>query len=251
MDEQALGRWAQAERHLEEAIEIQDPWVKKNQSVLDESLRAVRRHVAQLELRGEPAGAEVLVGGAPAGTLPLPRPMRLAEGEVALELRAPGHQPERRTFTLAGGETKVLSISLAKVAPPPAPPPPPAADLRVVAPPPRDDSPAPGRPYRLAAASAAAVGVAGLVGGVVMSLRVKDLEDQVKEARDDAKVADLNDQGTRAQRFQWIGYGVGAAGLAGGGLLWWLGARADRPEGVALAPLVTPGTAGALLRGAF
>jgi hypothetical protein len=51
----------------------------------------------------------------------------------------------------------------------------------------------------------------------------------------------------------WVSYGVGAAGLAGGALLYYLGWRAGKEPGaaVALLPVVAPGVAGAAVRGAF
>jgi hypothetical protein len=51
----------------------------------------------------------------------------------------------------------------------------------------------------------------------------------------------------------WGSYGVGAACLAGGSLLYYLGWHSGRDSGssVALVPNVAPGMAGAVLTGAF
>ena len=51
----------------------------------------------------------------------------------------------------------------------------------------------------------------------------------------------------------WVSYGVGAACVATGAILYYLGAQAGKNgnAGVALLPAFAPGTAGAVLTGAF
>src|SRR5687767_13732162 len=44
--EQALERWTDAEAHLNEALRARnDPWIRKNRAVLEESLRTVRGRI--------------------------------------------------------------------------------------------------------------------------------------------------------------------------------------------------------------
>src|SRR5687768_12256290 len=51
--EQALGRWAVADRHLRQALEsADDPWIRKNRGSIDESLTMIAGHVGQLEVSG-------------------------------------------------------------------------------------------------------------------------------------------------------------------------------------------------------
>src|SRR5438128_2093383 len=62
LDELALGRWIDAERHLQEALgSSSDSWIRKNQNTLRDSLERVRAQLGELEILGGPVGAEVLV----------------------------------------------------------------------------------------------------------------------------------------------------------------------------------------------
>ena len=82
--EKALGRWAEADRHLTDALKGgQDPWIHKNLTVLEKTLAEVKRQVARIEITGEPVGADVLVNGRPVGKVPLPHPVRVNAGSPA------------------------------------------------------------------------------------------------------------------------------------------------------------------------
>src|SRR5436190_1826813 len=60
--EQALGRWADAEAHLAEALRATgDAWIATWHKHLDDSLAEVRRHLGRLQILGDPPGAEVRV----------------------------------------------------------------------------------------------------------------------------------------------------------------------------------------------
>jgi hypothetical protein len=125
--EQALGHWADAEAHLGEALRHdREPWVARNLHLLQQALADIRSHLGSLELSGGPAGAEVLVNGAHAGTLPVAA-IRVPAGSVALEIRAPGHLPMSRTVIVpAGGLARepVVLVPIPASEQPSAPPPP-------------------------------------------------------------------------------------------------------------------------------
>jgi hypothetical protein len=128
--EQALGRWAEAETYLTEALKAQeDPWVKKNRGTIEDALAFVKSHIARIEVQGDPQGAEVWVNGALVGKLPLGSPVRVAAGEVEVELRASGFVNEKKTMRLEAGQYQriILHASERPVAAPPPPPPQPAA----------------------------------------------------------------------------------------------------------------------------
>jgi hypothetical protein len=113
--EQALGRWEDAEQHVREALEADaDPWVIKNHAVLGEAMGLIQGHLGRVEIVGEPAGAEVLVNGRAAGTLPLAQPVPVSAGDVDVELRAPGYQPGQRTLALAAGQYRRIVLRLAR-----------------------------------------------------------------------------------------------------------------------------------------
>jgi len=113
--EQALGRWAEAEAHVREALRSpNDPWVRKNHDTLSHDMLIITAHVARLEILGQPEGAEIVVNGRAAGRLPLASPVTTSVGEVDLEARAPGFQPEVRKMTLTGGQYQRVVIRLQK-----------------------------------------------------------------------------------------------------------------------------------------
>jgi len=113
--EQALGRWEDAEQHVREALEADaDPWVVKNHGPLADAMGLIQRHLGRIEIVGEPEGAQVLVNGRAAGSLPLAQPVPVSAGEVDVELRAPAYQPAQRTVTVAAGQYRRIVVRLAK-----------------------------------------------------------------------------------------------------------------------------------------
>lgn len=111
--ELALGLFTDSEQHLADALKAPaDPWVTKNRSALEDSLRNAKLKVGRIGLSGQPAGAEVLVNGGPVGTLPLREPVRVSEGTVELTVRAPGFKPESRSVIVAGGHFQKVTIQL-------------------------------------------------------------------------------------------------------------------------------------------
>ena len=96
------------------------------------------------------------------------------------------------------------------------------------------------------------LGVVALGAGVALNLKVNSM------ATDLEKPNNFNSDNESSRKnyktMGWIGYGVGAAFLAGGSLLYFLGRHAGHSSAqpsVALVPTFAPGTAGALLTGAF
>ena len=111
--EQALGRWADAELHLERALEADaDPWIRKNRGTLRVSLSVVAKHIGSLEVLGNPAGAEVRVQGNSVGRLPLEKPTRVPAGDVVVEVRHPGYHSISRTVGVAAGSLSRETIVL-------------------------------------------------------------------------------------------------------------------------------------------
>jgi hypothetical protein len=114
MCEHALGRWAEADAHLTEALRAsKDAWVAKNRDVLEGSLAVVRKFVARVEIAGDPVGAEVLINGHVVGKLPLADAVVVNAGRVDVELRAPGHRSGNTTIDVAAGHTKSIVLRLA------------------------------------------------------------------------------------------------------------------------------------------
>lgn len=102
-----------------------------------------------------------------------------------------------------------------------------------------------GDSLRLAGMISGGVGLAGLGAGVYFQLRAGSISDDFSTPGtpyDPEKDSD----GKSAERFMYVSYGAGAALLAGGAVLYYLGHRAraagadERPAATALAPSLTP-----------
>jgi hypothetical protein len=117
--EQALGKWVDAETHLKAALEAEkDPWVTKNRNVIQEAQRTVALHLGSLEVWGDPAGAEILVDGQPAGALPSSGAIRLPLGEVTVTVRQPGFAEVTRVVQIRAGGLMRENITLHPLPPP-------------------------------------------------------------------------------------------------------------------------------------
>jgi tetratricopeptide (TPR) repeat protein len=96
----------------------------------------------------------------------------------------------------------------------------------------------------------ASVGVAALAGGVLLNLKANSMVDDWQ-----AKVsytASQSDSQKTYKALSWVGYGLGAACVATGAILFGVGLKQQAGSAnVALLPAVGPGQAGALLMGGF
>ena len=111
--EAQMGYWVAAERHLSEALSFtRHPWLDRNRTVVDETLKRVQSYIGELNVTGSPGGAEVLVNGKSVGNLPLDKPVRVAEGPVQVSLRALGHAPASTTVTVDGGKRAEVNLAL-------------------------------------------------------------------------------------------------------------------------------------------
>jgi hypothetical protein len=108
-----------------------------------------------------------------------------------------------------------------------------------------------GSGLRTAGVVTAAVGGAALIAGVVLNLKVNGMADDMQktDAYSDGKESDRKVY----EALGWASYGVGAACVATGAVLYVLGLRrgSHGSPSVALVPTFAPGRAGAVLQGAF
>jgi hypothetical protein len=108
-----LGYWLDAEEHLTVSLAARlDPWVHQNRAVLEQTLSRTRAAIGEIAVSGTPAGADVFLNGKRVGVLPLPAPLRAGYGPADVEVRAPGHRPERKSIVVAGRQRQELSIDL-------------------------------------------------------------------------------------------------------------------------------------------
>lgn len=115
--EAALGRWADAETHLSQALASPDAWITENRAagaMLDQQAQRIAAHLGSLDVVSDAPGAEVWVGGQRVGTLPLARPLRLEAGRVTFEVRAAGYAPTQRVAEVIAGGMSRESVSLTR-----------------------------------------------------------------------------------------------------------------------------------------
>src|SRR5688500_16294735 len=86
--EQALGRWADAEAHVQLALDASDDrWIRARRTVLEQALRVIASHLGNLEVRSN-RPATLRIDGRVAAELPLDEPVRLPVGRVEIEVVA-------------------------------------------------------------------------------------------------------------------------------------------------------------------
>jgi hypothetical protein len=191
-----------------------------------------------------------------------------------------GHIAECKAMK-AEQESPAMPGAAAPVTPlPPATPPPAAPSAEAQPAPPSASTPAspatataptsaglvetaPGRPstdragasLRTAGIVIGSVGAAGLIAGVIFSIETHSISNDVtSDASQRSFSRTTYDRGQLFEDLQWVGYGVGAAALGCGVVLYYLGYRsAQSPASgsVSLLPVLLPGGTGAVLQGSF
>jgi hypothetical protein len=106
-----------------------------------------------------------------------------------------------------------------------------------------------GHTQKLAGIVVASVGGAALIGGVVFGLKASGLQTEVEERYDQSKY----DSGKSAATLQWVFYGIGAAAVATGAVLYTLGLRAGNSESssISFLPTLDPRAPGGAVRMVF
>ena len=132
--QQALGRWAAAERNLKAALAAtEDAWILSRRPILEHALGVIESHLGDVEIVGAKTGT-VYVDGAQVDHPDALTHLRLEVGRRTLELRAAGSYPFSRVLDVRPGEIVRVEVDQrplleAPKAPPPIVPPipPPAA----------------------------------------------------------------------------------------------------------------------------
>ncbi len=192
------------------------------------------RCVAKVMVTSEPPGAVVEVDGERLGAAP--QQTQLLAGEHVVMARLEGHAPHQQTVRIEDAEARTLTLALKPAAPPEAkapsaPEPPPAVAAA------SGSAMTAGGGSDVWAWTAVGVGVVGVAVGVTFTALAFQAADDAEQATRRVDAADAIDRRDQATTLQWIGYGVGVAGLATAATLWWLDAG-DEP--VAWRPFVGP-----------
>jgi hypothetical protein len=244
---QALGRWVEAESTLEEALASRgDPYVGRWTSILQGALADIRSHLGELAVEG-PAGAELVVDGRTAGTLPLKAPVRVVAGTVAVELKLAGHLSGLRAVVVPSQQLARETIVLAPLIP--------ATPERPVLLGAHGGSPEPGhtsgwpRPAGLVLVGGAALALgAGLTFHVLRENSVanfnhhSDCDEKLPDRGDSSACQGLHDRIVRNTTAAVVGYA--AAGVLGAAAAYLLLAPGDGDPGRLALCGAGPGTAG-------
>jgi hypothetical protein len=107
-----------------------------------------------------------------------------------------------------------------------------------------------GAGLRVAGITTAALGVASIAAGVVLQLQANSLADDLG-ASPTSYSRDKESTRKTYKTVSLLGYGVGAALVAGGGVLYYLGYRQGKLAGMAVVPVGGPGEFGLAMQGAF
>jgi len=178
--------------------------------------RVEARCELELELTSVPTGADVELDGAARGQTPLA--LTLLPGAHQLRLEAEGFEPETRALEVTEAGPRSLSIELQPLTEPaPAP-----AQVAATA-------PRPGAGLRTAGWIALGAGAVGTGVGVAHTVLANDAVNEERALRvpgtDPALVQEARNQARDRTALAYVGYGIGAAGVATGVVLHLLAAK--------------------------
>lgn len=157
-------------------------------------------------------------------------------------------EQERGTSPAAAAPQPAAQPSSApqKAEPPLLPEPAPAI---VTQPAPEAAPASPGRRLRIGGIIIASVGAAVTGAGILLNVKANSVADEMKSTVDGYS---KHSERQRYETLSWVGYGVGMGCILTGAILYGMGWRASSAStSLALAPMVAPGQAGAVVTGAF
>lgn len=276
--QQALGSWVEAEANLLGALEAKDEWIEARRAALGTALTEIQKRLGSLELLGGAPGAKVSLNGEPVGSFPLPGPVRVVAGTVAIEVTGDGYLPLQRSVVVPAGGLARESLKLARaagsaVASNPSPSPSPVASASpspsptggATSPAP-SDSPATaaasvssGRPaYRTWGLVALGVGAVGLGTGVTgliiregQASRYNSAECLPNNGKTrEQNCGDARSSAASAQSIATVGFIAGGVGLAASAVLLFI--LDSEPEAAPVATaFVGPGELGVAVHARF
>lgn len=109
---EALGRYAEALRTLERFKKDAPPELIESLRGFDALLTDLAKHVAQLYVRVNVRGAEIVWAGTVLGRAPLTDPLAVSAGSGRLSVKLDGYFPFERELVLAGGERASFEVVL-------------------------------------------------------------------------------------------------------------------------------------------
>lgn len=227
------------------------------------AMKSLEQRVARLTIEADVAGAEVFVDDVAVGKTPLAAPVLVNSGSRRVQVRHPGHLPQSRVVSLAGGVEERVVFALGarpgRAALPEAPSENTPASSPLLSTPAdeRQDRSNAGLWIGWSATGALAVGAA--VTGVMALSKNSEL----KESREQSlsTKAELDSEAKTVRTLAVVSDVLAASALVAGGVTLWLTLAANDPEGSRRTATrsrtttrrlsVGVGATGAVLRGSF
>jgi hypothetical protein len=209
------------------------------------NITILRSRVGTIRVTTVPAGADVAVDDAPAGTTPLAQPVVVSVGRRKVSAALAGRQPVVRYVDVAAEDDVSLTLAFPAPAPAPLAPPPPA---------PVEKKPA--RPGEFAARAATAgwvtTGILG-VGGVVLGGLALGEEAALNHEKHSypASPATLQHDAKLTAVYSGVADGLGAAAVVAGALSLYWTFSASHARGGGTTAVVTLGPNGVAVAGQF
>lgn len=117
--EDKLNELPDAEMHLKASMALRkDKWVRANRAKMNRALRRISKQLADLEIKGEPEGAEVFVNERSVGLLPILGSVRAVIGSVTVQARKSGYAMYEEIVELPKKAKRTVVVSM-EAAPPP------------------------------------------------------------------------------------------------------------------------------------
>lgn len=165
--------------------------------------------------------------------------------------QAPAPAAAPAPATVPAPEPAPAPVPVPALAPESAPPTPAVSVVEPAQPAASPQPPSSGHGLRFAGIVCGAAGLASIGTAVYFYTRAASLSDRISGS--DAPTSSDYQAGKDAETMQWVFYGVGAAALATGAILYWWGSSssASQQTTTAVAPMVGPGIAGLSAQGTF
>jgi hypothetical protein len=208
----------------------------------EEAILRFREYARKLKQAGHPLDAEVERHIADCQALlgrsaepPAPAPSTIGSTSTSPRASTPVAPPARPLPEATPAESEVAPTGRSRT-----------PDLTQAASP----AAAPGIGLRVTGIVTFGLGVAGVAAGVILNVKANDLADEVQASSTSYR---RGKEDTRAsyETYGWVAYSAGAACMAAGAILYYLGHRQGRNSYLAFVPTTTGGAPGAVVQGGF
>jgi hypothetical protein len=218
----ATEQWIESERLMQEVLRaVDDPWVTRHITELQQSLESVQAHLAWLEVDA-PSPGRLWIDGTPVGGVPTAQPIRVVAHPCELKLELPNRPIIVRTVEVRPGSRQYVVLTAPEL-PEPSPK---SVNPLVQTQEPKAARVTVNSPLRrglgftlLGVASASLVaGVAFGIDALVLHNRAKD---ECTQSECTTRGVRLDARGRQTATFSTISFALGASSLGASAVLLW------------------------------